>query len=188
MAALFASPAQVKDEAEALWERWKRIVQSAQYAKAPQMLFAEPSMLEVLIRDYSARHDFAVESNVPRPASIPEGVAWQTLTAIELEAAWRGARIEEQLKRGLDRRVELTEGGSLVIDEREALQTIDVNSGRNGLSPGRAKPGAYGKPCGRTGDRAADTPSKSKRHSSCGLYRYGQRRGARHGKQGLEAA
>ena len=129
-AALFASPAQVKDEAEALWERWKRIVQSAQYAKAPQMLFAEPSMLEVLIRDYSARHDFAVESNVPRPASIPEGVAWQTLTAIELEAAWRGARIEEQLKRGLDRRVELTEGGSLVIDEREALQTIDVNSGR----------------------------------------------------------
>ena len=129
-AALFAPPAQVEAEAEALWERWQQIGQSARHAKAPQLLFAEPSMLEVLVRDYGARHSIAVESNAVRPASLPDSVAWQALTAIELEAAWRGARVEEQLKVGLDRRVDLPDGGSLVIDEREALQTIDVNSGR----------------------------------------------------------
>lgn len=129
-AALFTSPDQVKAEVEALWERWEQIAQSAQYAKAPQLLHAEPSMLEVLIRDYGARHSIAVESNAARAKSLPDSIAWRTLTAIELEAAWRGARIEEQLGYALDRRVELPEGGSLVIDEREALQTIDVNSGR----------------------------------------------------------
>ncbi|MDD3920842.1 MAG: ribonuclease E/G, partial [Eubacteriales bacterium] len=43
---------------------------------------------------------------------------------------WHGARIEEQLNEALGRRVALAGGGSLVIDEREALTTIDVNSGR----------------------------------------------------------
>ncbi|MEG2481543.1 MAG: ribonuclease E/G, partial [Clostridia bacterium] len=49
--------------------------------------------------------------------------------AVELEALWQGKRIDAELSKALNRRVELAQGGSLVIDEREALQTVDLNSG-----------------------------------------------------------
>ena len=62
----------------------------------------------MLLRDYSARHDV------------------QTLRELE---AWQRFKVEDQLKTALNRRVALPDGGSLIIDEREALQTIDVNSG-----------------------------------------------------------
>ena len=105
-AALFASEAEVRAEAEALWALWQQIKERAAYLKAPVLMHAEPSMADVLARDYSARHEI----------KRLEDEGWP--------------RVEEQLRAALCRRVELADGGSLIIDEREALQTIDVNSGR----------------------------------------------------------
>lgn len=106
-AALFAPQAAVQDEAEALWNEWNEISRKAACTKAPALMRTEPSMADVLVRDYAARHEIMVEE-------APLGTA-----------------VERQLKAALARRVELADGGSLVIDEREALQTIDLNSGRN---------------------------------------------------------
>lgn len=108
-AALFASEAEVLEEAESLWQQWNEIAQKAQYGKAPALMYQEASMADVLLRDYSARHAMEQEQG---------------------NEAWQRARVEEQLSQALGRRVELPDGGSLIIDEREALQTIDVNSGR----------------------------------------------------------
>lgn len=117
-AALFASEQDVADETEELWLRWLEISQKAAYQKAPALMYAEAGMADVLRRDYGARHEI--------------------ITANE-EALWSGLRLEEQLEAALKRRVDLPGGGSLIIDEREALQTIDVNSGstvtaQNGMS------------------------------------------------------
>ena len=106
-AALFAGEEEVFAEAEALWESYQQLAGKAQYLKAPALLYAEDEMSDVLLRDYSARHEI-----LPLP-----------------QEAWQSLQVEEQLKSALARRVELKGGGSLVIDEREALQTIDVNSG-----------------------------------------------------------
>lgn len=108
-AALFASEQEVLQEAQELWQRWQEIAQKAQCIKAPALMYAEPEMADVLVRDYSARHEMQREQG---------------------SEAWRHARIDDQLQEALGRRVELPDGGSLIIDEREALQTIDVNSGR----------------------------------------------------------
>lgn len=117
-AALFASEQDVAYEAEELWQRWLSISQKAAYQKAPALMYAEAGMAEVLERDYSARHEIIKTSS---------------------EADWQALRIDGQLNAALSRRVELPGGGSLIIDEREALQTIDVNSGstvtaQNGMS------------------------------------------------------
>lgn len=128
-AALFAPVAEVQAEAEALWQMWCEIEQHAQYVKAPALLHAEPSMISVLLRDYAARHPIEVLSRLEPPETPPQGVMWRTLTAVEMEAAWSAARVEKQVDEALCRRVPLPGGGSLVIDEREALTTIDVNSG-----------------------------------------------------------
>ena len=108
-AALFVSEKEVREEAEMLWQRWQEIAQKAQYTKAPALMYTECEMADVLVRDYSARHEIIREQG---------------------NEAWQHARIDEQLAQALGRRVELPDGGSLIIDEREALQTIDVNSGR----------------------------------------------------------
>lgn len=117
-AALFASEQDVTDEAEELWHRWLDISQKAAYQKAPALMYAEAGMADVLERDYSTRHEIIRSCEASH---------------------WKGMRIDEQLKAALNRRVELSGGGSLIIDEREALQTIDVNSGsavvsQNGMS------------------------------------------------------
>lgn len=109
-AALFASEQDVADEAEALWQRWQDISHKAAYQKTPYVMYTESGMVEVLQRDYGARHE---------------------ITRIDDESLWKSFRIDEQRSAALKRRVELNGGGSLIIDEREALQTIDVNSGSN---------------------------------------------------------
>lgn len=128
-AALFAPVAEAQAEAEALWQEWCEIEQHAQYVKAPALLHQEPPMISVLLRDYAARHPIEVLSHLEPPETPPQGVTWRTLPAVEMEAAWSAARVEKQVDEALCRRVLLPDGGSLVIDEREALTTIDVNSG-----------------------------------------------------------
>ena len=128
-AALFAPVAEAQAEAEALWQMWCEIERHAQYVKAPALLHQEPSMISVLLRDYAARHPIEVLSRLEPPETPPQGVTWRTLTAVEMEAAWSAARVEKQVDEALCRRVPLPGGGSLIIDEREALTTIDVNSG-----------------------------------------------------------
>lgn len=128
-AALFAPVAEAQAEAEALWQMWCEIERHAQYVKAPALLHQEPSMISVLLRDYAARHPIEVLSHLEPPETPPQGVTWRTLTAVEMEAAWSAARVEKQVDEALCRRVPLPGGGSLIIDEREALTTIDVNSG-----------------------------------------------------------
>lgn len=128
-AALFASRAEVLEEAEALWANWQKWEGRASALKAPVLLFREPSVAEVLARDYAARHALALLADSSAPDGFP--IAWKQLSTEEMDAEWRGARIDKQVAAALRRRVELPDGASLVIDEREALQTIDVNSGRN---------------------------------------------------------
>lgn len=128
-AALFAQHQAVADEAQELWERWQELKQRSEYLKAPMLLQQEPSMLSVLIRDYAARYDIEVLSVADNPSDA--AVPWQTLSQSGMEAVWSGKRIDKQLAGAIGRRVELKAGGSLVIDEREALSTIDINSGSN---------------------------------------------------------
>lgn len=107
-AALFASDANVREEAETLWAEWLVLSQSARNRKAPALLRSEPDMAQILERDYGARHEIEKAD----------------------ETQWERMQVEKQLRAALERRVELSDGGSLMIDEREALHTIDVNSGR----------------------------------------------------------
>lgn len=107
-AALFASDADVREEAETLWAQWLVLSEGTRNRKAPALLRSEPDMAQVLERDYGARHEIEKLD----------------------ETQWERMQVEKQLRAALERRVELPDGGSLMIDEREALHTIDVNSGR----------------------------------------------------------
>ncbi len=117
-AALFARREDVQKEAEELYNQWIAVTSHTDAVKAPAVLYEERPYHEMLARDYSARYVVTAETD-------------DGLNQIESEALWQGRRIHQQLREALARKVMLSGGASLVIDEREALHTIDVNSGGN---------------------------------------------------------
>lgn len=117
-AALSARREDVRSEAEEIYSQWLAATAHTDTAKAPAVLFEEKPFHELLARDYSARYEVSLETA-------------DELNAVESEALWQGRHIQQQLKDALARKVFLPGGASLVIDEREALHTIDVNSGGN---------------------------------------------------------
>lgn len=123
-AALFARESDIRDEAEALYEGWKSLADSAPFRKAPELLEAPDSSLNALVRDYGARYKLEIISDT----AIPDA---RQVAPEELDLIWRRSKVEHQLKQALARKVELKGGGNLMIDQREALHTIDVNSASN---------------------------------------------------------
>ena len=121
----------LQDDLNALKSRWITIQEKASYAKAPELLYREDSMLSVLVRDYAPRYDLRVTCNdrVNRMPAATVGLLWEQIDNQAMDALWAKQTIEEQLRTALGRHVPLQNGGALTIDEREALTTIDVNSG-----------------------------------------------------------
>ena len=131
-AALFAKEAAIREEIASLRALWQKLSEKAPAIKAPALLFQEASAAESLLRDYSARCDIRVKANYAPSGNSP---AWETVSPEEAARLWQAARVEAGLKAALRRVVPLSSGGSLVIDEREALHTIDVNTGSDVKAP-----------------------------------------------------
>ncbi len=130
-AALGQNEDTLRDELETLRSRWTLISEKAEHAKAPELLYREDSFLSVLVRDYAPRYNLHITCNdkVNRMPAAPVGLLWEQIGNKELDALWAKHAIDEQLRTALSRHVSLANGGTLTIDEREALTTIDVNSG-----------------------------------------------------------
>ena len=131
-ASLHARREEIAEELTALRERWESIQTKAKCQKAPATLYREPSAMTGLVRDYARRYDLRVTCSdaINRRPGALDGVLWEQAAALELDARWSSLRVEAQVREALGRRVELPNGGWLMIDEREALTTVDVNSGR----------------------------------------------------------
>lgn len=130
-AALFASESEVRQEAESLYAEWKNLAETAPCRKAPELLKKPESVLSRLCNDYAARYNLSVVSDSELPG-LPEGkVPFHKEETEAFDLLWRGAKVERQVQEALGRKVQLSGGGNLIIDQREALHTIDVNSASN---------------------------------------------------------
>ena len=129
-------------DVERLKARWEDIERrAANKGAGAQLLYGEPDLTLKVVRDLFTE-DFA--------RMVVEGDdAWDIVSnyvshvAPDLEkrldhydAAGQGVdlfaslRIDEQIHKGLDRKVWLPSGGSLVIDRTEAMTVVDVNTGK----------------------------------------------------------
>ncbi|WP_405180112.1 translation initiation factor IF-2 N-terminal domain-containing protein [Nocardia sp. NBC_01377] len=132
--------AELARDVERLQATWRTIEeQAAKENGAPKTLYEEPDLLVKVIRDLF-NEDFS--------RLVIEGDrAWSTVekyigtVAPDLLArvsrhdgdkldVFETYRIDEQLAKGLDRKVWLPSGGTLVIDRTEAMTVIDVNTGK----------------------------------------------------------
>jgi ribonuclease E len=128
-------------DVERLKARWEDIEKKAATKSAgAQLLYGEPDLTLKVVRDLFTE-DFA-------KLVIEGDEAWETVQSYVVHVApdleerleryeptkgqdvFAAFRIEEQIKKGLDRKVWLPSGGSLVIDRTEAMTVVDVNTGK----------------------------------------------------------
>ena len=137
-----ASEEELTRDVERLKARWEDIEKkSSNRGSGPQLLYGEPDLTLKVVRDLFTE-DFA--------KLVIEGeAAWETVSAYvesvapdlaeRVQRFERGStggdifatyRVNEQIQKGLDRKVWLPSGGSLVIDRTEAMTVVDVNTGK----------------------------------------------------------
>ncbi|MFO1338149.1 MAG: ribonuclease G [Burkholderiaceae bacterium] len=132
-----ATDTELADDIGYLRKTWAQIRQRALSQPAGTLLHQDLSLVERVLRDLATEQTQSVriDSKMQFDQLKAFGAVY-TPTAVAKLEHYRGERpifdlfgIEEEISRALARRVELKSGGYLIVDQTEALTTIDVNTG-----------------------------------------------------------
>jgi ribonuclease E len=136
-----ASEDELTRDVERLKARWDDIEKkAANKGSGASLLYGEPDLTLKVVRDLFTE-DFT-------KLVIEGDEAWETVQGYVANVApdledrlerytrkkdqdvFAAYRIDEQIKKGLERKVWLPSGGSLIIDRTEAMTVVDVNTGK----------------------------------------------------------
>ncbi|HEU4565491.1 MAG TPA: Rne/Rng family ribonuclease [Gemmatimonadaceae bacterium] len=125
-------------ELQTLTGQWKRIKRKTHFMRAPALVHRETGLTRGLIRDlFSAKVDSLTVDSKQVYNEIVEylkGIAPELTERVKLyEDAvplFDEAEIETEIRDIFKRRCDLPSGGYIIIEQTEALVSIDVNSGR----------------------------------------------------------
>ena len=132
-----ASDAELADDIAYLRKTWQAIRERSFKSPAGTVLHQDLSLTERVLRDlaHEGTQSIRIDSKQQFDALQAFGAAF-TPTSVDKLSLYKGERpifdlfnIDEEIARALTRRVDLKSGGYLVIDQTEALTTIDVNTG-----------------------------------------------------------
>jgi ribonuclease G len=118
--------------------QWKRIKRKTHFVRAPSLIHRETSLTRGLIRDvFSTKVEQVTVDSKQVHNEILEylkGIAPELIDRIKLyddvTPLFDHAKIEQELRDLFKRRCDLPSGGYLIIEQTEALVSVDVNSGR----------------------------------------------------------
>jgi ribonuclease G len=132
-----ASDSELADDIRYLRKAWTRIKDAASKLPAKSVLHTDLNLLQRVLRD--------LVSDQTQSIRIDSGEQFDMLTrfgqdympaATDKLQHYKGERpifdlysIDDEVAKALGRRVELKSGGYLIIDQTEALTTVDVNTG-----------------------------------------------------------
>ena len=132
-----ASDAELGDDIAYLRKTWARIKEASTRLPAKSLLHQDLSLLQRVLRD--------LVSETTQTIRIDSAEQFQKLktfgtefmpSAVDKLQLYKGERpifdlfnIDDEVGKALGRRVDLKSGGYLIVDQTEALTTIDVNTG-----------------------------------------------------------
>ena len=122
-----------------LLDEWDQIVAKRDGQNAPVCCFQEPDLVERTVRDFLtedidevACDDQATVERMQRMAAHISGRAKRRINFYQGQSAiFEHYGIQKQIDNAFYRQVWMPCGGYIVIDQTEALVSIDVNTGRN---------------------------------------------------------
>jgi ribonuclease G len=122
-----------------LLDEWDQIVAKRDGQNAPVCCFQEPDLVERTVRDFLtedidevACDDASTVERMQRMAAHISGRAKRRINHYQGQSAiFEHYGIQKQIDNAFYRQVWLPCGGYIVIDQTEALVSIDVNTGRN---------------------------------------------------------
>jgi ribonuclease G len=132
-----ASEPELRADLAYLRELWSAIRQRSRGAEAPFLLYQDLSLAQRVLRDMvnaeTSRVVVDSRENFQKLAAFAERYMPQVRSRLEHYTGERPLfdlhNVEPEIERALSRRVDLKSGGTLIIDQTEAMTTIDVNTG-----------------------------------------------------------
>ncbi len=132
-----ASDKELLADIEYLDKLWCKLQEQAKTAPAPSLLYQELNISLRVLRDFVNEDTTRIlvdsRESYQRMASFAQDYI---AGALPLLGHYAGERplfdlygVEEEIEHALSRRVSLKSGGYLIIDQTEALTTVDVNTG-----------------------------------------------------------
>ncbi len=132
-----ASDEDLRTDIAYLRRRWAQIHEAAQNMPAPSQLYQELSLAQRVLRDMVNDQTASVqidsrENFVALQAFCSEYVPGARARLVHYSSErplFEQHQIDAEMDKALGRRVDLKSGGYLIIDQTEAMTTIDVNTG-----------------------------------------------------------
>ena len=132
-----ASDQELAEDISYLRKAWARIKEASSHLPPTSLLHQDLSLLQRVLRDLvgESTQSIKVDSREQFEALSVFGREFMTAATDKLQH-YKGERpifdlysIDEEIVKALGRRVELKSGGYLIVDQTEALTTVDVNTG-----------------------------------------------------------
>ena len=125
-------------ELQTLMGQWKKIKRKTHFQRAPALVHRETTLTRGIIRDlFSAKVDSLTVDSKPVHNEIVaylKGIAPELTDRVKLYTEsvplFDKAGIEQEIRDLYKRRCDLPSGGYILIEQTEALVSVDVNSGR----------------------------------------------------------
>jgi len=132
-----ASDAELAEDIAYLRKTWSCIRQAALERPAGSLLHQDLNLLQRVLRDLAGEHTQSIRIDSQEQFGLLHafGQAFMPAAVPKLQL-YKGERpifdlfaIDDEIALALGRRVQLKSGGYLIVDQTEALTTIDVNTG-----------------------------------------------------------
>ncbi len=139
-----ATEVELAADIEYLITLWKQIQLAAQTAAPQALLYQDLSLATRVLRDLvtDTTERIVIDSRETH-GKLQEFASRYTRQALPILEHYTGERplfdlfgVEDEIERALGRRVDLKSGGYVIVDQTEALTTVDVNTG--GFVSGRS--------------------------------------------------
>ena len=132
-----SSDAELAEDIRYLRKTWARIKDAAQKLPAMSVLHQDLNLLQRVLRDLVGENTQSIRIDSKEQFALLKAFGQEYMpAAVPKLQLYKGERpifdlysIDEEIARALGRRVDLKSGGYLIVDQTEALTTIDVNTG-----------------------------------------------------------
>ena len=132
-----ASDAELAEDIAYLRKTWARIRAASTSLPATSLLHQDLSLLQRVLRDLVSEETQTIRIDSNEQFAVLQAFGREFMPqAAERLQLYKGERpifdlfnVDDEIEKALGRRVELKSGGYLIVDQTEALTTIDVNTG-----------------------------------------------------------